>query len=243
MSDKMKRDCVLPMRFSKNGEKAVVVFSGGQDSTTCLLLAIYVHGIENVSCVTFFYGQRHAAEIESAKRVASMLGVLTHKIIDVALLGQLATNALVDHDQAIGKEEGAKFPNTVVDGRNLIFLTSAAVMAKQLGALHIYTGVCETDFSGYPDCRDVFVRSANVTLNLAMDYHFQIHTPLMWLNKCQTWAMVDRLGYLGLVMDNTVTCYRGIPGAGCGTCPACELRHKGLDEYLAYKNEDVENQE
>jgi 7-cyano-7-deazaguanine synthase len=243
MSDKMKKDVTLPMRHSKKGEKAVVVFSGGQDSTTCLLLAIHMHGVENVICVTFHYGQRHVAEIDAAKHIALNLGVQTHRIVEVALLGQLATNALVNHAMPIGKEEGAKYPNTVVDGRNLIFLTAAAVLAKQLGVIHLYTGVCETDFSGYPDCRDVFVRSCNVTLNLAMDYPFQIHTPLMWLNKCQTWAMADLLGHLEMVTTMTVTCYQGLPGYGCGECPACLLRRKGLNEYREYKNDESEEKE
>ncbi|MEK0316080.1 7-cyano-7-deazaguanine synthase QueC [Cohnella sp. 56] len=210
-------------------EKAVVVFSGGQDSTTCLFWA--KERFAEVETVTFKYGQRHALETEIAADIAAELGV-RHHLLDMSLLGQLAPNALTRDDIVIEHEEGA-LPTTFVDGRNLLFLSFAAVLAKQVGAKHIVTGVCETDFSGYPDCRDVFVKSLNVTLNLAMDYPFVIDTPLMWLNKAQTWELADRLGAFEFVKDRTLTCYNGIPAAGCGECPACKLRKRGLDEYMA----------
>ena len=117
----------------------------------------------------------------------------------------------------------------------MLFLTFAGVLAKVKGAKHIITGVCETDFSGYPDCRDVFIKSLNVTMNLAMDYDFVIHTPLMWLNKAQTWELADKMGRLDYVRTRTLTCYNGIKGDGCGECPACILRKNGLDSYLAEK--------
>lgn len=210
-------------------EKAVVVFSGGQDSTTCLFWA--KERFAEVETVTFKYGQRHALETEIAADIAAELGV-RHHLLDMSLLGQLAPNALTRDDIVIEQEDGA-LPTTFVDGRNLLFLSFAAVLAKQVGAKHIVTGVCETDFSGYPDCRDVFVKSLNVTLNLAMDYPFVIDTPLMWLNKAQTWELADRLGAFEFVKDRTLTCYNGIPAAGCGECPACKLRRRGLDEYMA----------
>lgn len=209
-------------------EKAVVVFSGGQDSTTCLFWA--KERFAEVETVTFKYGQRHALETEIAADIAAELGV-RHHLLDMSLLGQLAPNALTRDDIVIEQEDGA-LPTTFVDGRNLLFLSFAAVLAKQVGAKHIVTGVCETDFSGYPDCRDVFVKSLNVTLNLAMDYPFVIDTPLMWLNKAQTWALADRLGAFEFVRDRTLTCYNGIPAAGCGECPACKLRANGLAVYL-----------
>ncbi|KZM55390.1 7-cyano-7-deazaguanine synthase [Geobacillus stearothermophilus] len=212
-------------------EKAVVVFSGGQDSTTCLVWAKEQFG--EVEAVTFDYGQRHRREIEVAQAIAAELGV-RHTVLDMSLLGQLAPNALTRDDIAIEQKEGG-LPTTFVDGRNLLFLSFAAVFAKQRGARHIVTGVCETDFSGYPDCRDVFIKSLNVTLNLAMDYEFVIHTPLMWLTKAETWKLADELGAFEFIRTKTLTCYNGIIADGCGECPACVLRKRGLDDYLREK--------
>ncbi|WP_108670997.1 7-cyano-7-deazaguanine synthase QueC [Peribacillus acanthi] len=211
-------------------EKAVVVFSGGQDSTTCLFWAM--KEFKEVIAVTFDYGQRHKEEIECAKAITNDLNI-KHHILDMSLLNQLAPNALT-RDIEIEESEGS-VPNTFVDGRNLLFLSFAGVLAKQVAAKHIVTGVCETDFSGYPDCRDVFIKSLNVTLNLSMAYDFVIDTPLMWLNKAQTWELADQLGAFEYVREKTLTCYNGIIGDGCGECPACKLRKRGLDEYLAEK--------
>ncbi|MFB9762432.1 7-cyano-7-deazaguanine synthase QueC [Ectobacillus funiculus] len=210
-------------------EKAVVVFSGGQDSTTCLFWAL--DHFAEVETVTFNYNQRHSLEIDCAASIAEELGV-KHTVLDMSLLNQLAPNALTRGDIEIEHKEG-ELPSTFVDGRNLLFLSFAAVLAKQVGARHIVTGVCETDFSGYPDCRDVFVKSLNVTLNLAMDYQFVIHTPLMWINKAETWKLADELGAFNFVREKTLTCYNGIIGDGCGECPACKLRAAGLAEYVA----------
>ncbi len=209
-------------------EKAVVVFSGGQDSTTCLFWALK-HFAE-VEVITFDYQQRHKLEIDCAKQIAEELGV-THTVLDMSLLNQLAPNALTRSDIAIEQKDG-ELPSTFVDGRNLLFLAFAAVYAKQRGARHLVAGVCETDFSGYPDCRDVFVKSMNVTLNLAMDYQFVLHTPLMWLNKAETWKLADELGAFDFIREKTLTCYNGIKGDGCGECPACKLRAAGLESYL-----------
>ncbi|MBD2844782.1 7-cyano-7-deazaguanine synthase QueC [Paenibacillus sp. IB182496] len=218
----------------KQQEKAVVVFSGGQDSTTCLYWAL--ERFAHVEAVTFNYGQRHSRELECAAEIAAELGV-PHHMLDMALLNQLAPSALTRQDIAVeAKEDGP--PSTFVDGRNLLFLSFAAVLAKQLGARHIVTGVCETDFSGYPDCRDTFIKSLNVTLTLAMDYPFVIDTPLMWLDKAETWALADRLGAFEFVRTRTLTCYHGIVGDGCGACPACVLRARGLQRYLAAKGEE-----
>ncbi|WP_214482187.1 7-cyano-7-deazaguanine synthase QueC [Bacillus sp. SM2101] len=213
-------------------EKAVVVFSGGQDSTTCLFWAMERY--KTVEAVTFQYNQRHDNEIEVAKNIANEVGI-KHTVLDMSLLSQLAPNALTRDDIAIEEKEG-ELPSTFVDGRNLLFLSFAAVLAKQTGAKHIITGVCETDFSGYPDCRDVFIKSLNVTLNLAMDYQFVIHTPLMWLDKAETWELADELGACDFVQKKTLTCYNGIIAEGCGECPACKLRKKGLDQYVSTKN-------
>ncbi|MBP5322047.1 MAG: 7-cyano-7-deazaguanine synthase QueC, partial [Kiritimatiellae bacterium] len=190
-------------------KKAIVVFSGGQDSTTCLAKAVKEYGREQVACITFFYGQRHSLEVEVAKGIAKDFGIADHKIFQMDGYSQITTNALLDPAQTISQAEGATCPNTVVDGRNMLFLLLAAIYAKSRGIHDIVTGVCETDFSGYPDCRDVFIKSCNVTLNLAMDYPFRIITPLMDLTKEQTWALADELGVLDYVAERTLTCYNG----------------------------------
>ena len=213
-------------------QSALVVFSGGQDSTTCLFWA--KEHYETVEAVTFAYGQRHHLEIQVAQEIAKEQGI-RHHILDMSLLGQITENALTS-DMEIKQKEG-EVPNTFVDGRNHLFLSFAAVLAKQRGIKDIVTGVCETDFSGYPDCRDVFVKSLNVTLNLAMDYDFVIQTPLMWLDKAETWELADQLGTFDYVREKTLTCYNGIIGSGCGDCPACHLRQHGLDVYLSQKGE------
>lgn len=218
--------------MSIKSQGALVVFSGGQDSTTCLFWAMEQFG--KVEAVTFNYNQRHKGEIECAKRICAEFNV-PHMILDMSLLNQLTANALTREDISVVQGENGQLPSTFVDGRNLLFLSFAAVAAKQKGLRHIVTGVCETDFSGYPDCRDVFIKSLNVTLNLSMDYHFVIHTPLMWIDKAATWEMADNLGKLKYICDHTLTCYNGILGSGCGECPACKLRNEGLKKYLAQK--------
>lgn len=210
-------------------DKAVVVFSGGQDSTTCLFWAL--KNFKEVEVVTFDYGQRHALEIECAKQIAQELNV-RHHILNMSLLNQLAPNALTRDDIEIKEGEEGELPSTFVPGRNLVFLSFAGILASQIGAKHIVTGVCETDFSGYPDCRDAFVKSLNVTLNLSMDTSFVIHTPLMWIDKAETWALADQLGAFDFVRQKTLTCYNGIIADGCGECPACKLRLQGMEAYV-----------
>lgn len=214
--------------------KALVVFSGGQDSTTCLFWAL--DRFQEVEAVTFNYNQRHSLEIECAQAIANELGV-KHHILDMALLNQLAPSALTREDIEVKEGVEGELPSSFVPGRNLIFLSFAGILASQIGAKHIVTGVCETDFSGYPDCRDIFVKSLNVTLNLSMDSQFVIHTPLMWINKAETWELADQLGALDFVREKTLTCYNGIIADGCGECPACKLRQKGLEEYLKGRKE------
>lgn len=211
-------------------EDALVVFSGGQDSTTCLFWA--QKHFRQVHTLSFNYGQRHSLELEMAKALADRYG-FSHRVMDMALLNQLAPNALTRADIEVeaAATEGT-VPNTFVEGRNLLFLTFAAVHAKVQGIRHIVTGVSQSDFSGYPDCRDVFIKSANVTLNLAMDNPFVIHTPLMWIDKADTWKLADDLGVLEIIKNETLTCYNGIPGSGCGNCPACALRNKGFETFL-----------
>jgi 7-cyano-7-deazaguanine synthase len=214
----------------KNKGEAVVVFSGGQDSTTCLLWALDRY--KKVYAVSFDYNQRHKLELECAKEICQKYNV-EHSILDMTLLSQLAPNSLTRMDMEVdtdAPEEGT--PNSFVDGRNMLFLTFVAVYAKQRGVTDIITGVSQSDFSGYPDCRDIFIKSLNVSLNLAMDYEFDIITPLMWIDKEQTWELADKLGGFDTVRNMTLTCYNGIKGDGCGNCPSCKLRKKGLDAYL-----------
>lgn len=212
-----------------NQKKAAVIFSGGQDSTTCLFLAIQEFERENVEVVTFQYGQRHFIELEKAAWIAKDLGI-KQTVIDTSVIKAITSNALMDNTATI--EQDGNTPNTFVDGRNALFLLYTAIYAKSQGIQTIFTGVCETDFSGYPDCRDVFIKSMNVTLNLAMDYNFNIRTPLMYLTKKETWKLADDLGKFDYIRQHTHTCYLGIEG-GCKTCPSCLLREKGLEEYLS----------
>lgn len=214
-------------------KSALVVFSGGQDSTTCLFWA--KKHFEKVVALSFRYGQRHEQEVELARSIARDADVEFH-VLDVPLVGQLGANSLTDMTMHLDevKPEGT-FPNTFVPGRNLFFLSIAAVFAREHGIFDLVTGVSQTDYSGYPDCRDAFIKSLNVTLDLAMDEQFVIHTPLMWLDKAQTWALADSLGVLDLVRTRTLTCYNGVPGDGCGHCPACTLRRRGLETYLKEK--------
>ncbi|MBW0761922.1 7-cyano-7-deazaguanine synthase QueC [Mammaliicoccus lentus] len=219
------------MSETLKNDKALVVFSGGQDSTTCMYYA--KENFKEVELVTFQYGQRHDLEIEVAENIAKEQG-LKHHILDMSLLSQLSPNALTDHNMEIENNEDG-IPNTFVPARNLLFLSFAGALAYQIGAKHIITGVCETDFSGYPDCRDSFIKSMNLSLNLSMDKDFVIHTPLMWLNKQETWALSDELGALDYVRERTLTCYNGVIADGCGECPACILRNQGLSQYLESK--------
>lgn len=216
-----------------NKDSALVVFSGGQDSTTCLFWA--KHRFETVVALSFAYGQKHAKEVELARKIAEKAGVEFH-VMDVSFIGRLGHNSLTDTTLKMDEEKPENsFPNTFVPGRNLFFLSIAAVFARERGINHLVTGVSQTDFSGYPDCRDAFIKSLNVTLNLAMDEQFVIHTPLMWIDKAQTWALADELGVLDLVRHETLTCYNGIQGDGCGHCPACKLRREGLEKYLSLR--------
>ena len=213
--------------------QALVVFSGGQDSTTCLFQAMQQYGADNVQAITFAYGQRHGIELERAASIAQELGI-RQTVLDLSLITSITHNALTDAQAAI-ETDAQGMPNTFVDGRNALFLLYAAIYAKSQNIRDIFIGVCETDFSGYPDCRQIFVQSMNVTLNLAMAYDFRLHTPLMYLTKKETWALADELGVLDYIRTRTHTCYLGVDG-GCHECPSCVLRERGLAEYLAEKS-------
>lgn len=169
-------------------KRAVVVFSGGQDSTTCLIQAL--RNYDEVHCVTFDYGQRHSQEIDVARKLSLKLGAAAHKVLDVSLLNELAVSSLTrDNIPVPGfcESEQSDIPNTFVPGRNILFLTLTAIYAYQVNAEAIITGVCETDFSGYPDCRDEFVKALNKAVNAGLARDIRFETPLMWLDKAQTW--------------------------------------------------------
>ncbi|MGD9581854.1 MAG: 7-cyano-7-deazaguanine synthase QueC [Vampirovibrionia bacterium] len=208
-----------------NKREVVVVFSGGQDSTTCLFWAR--KKFDKVIAVSFDYNQKHKIELECAKEICKKHGI-EHHILDLNLLNQLAPNSLTRADINVDKETPkGGLPNSFVDGRNMLFLTFVAIFAKQRDINNIVIGVSQSDYSGYPDCRDVFIKSINVTLNLSMDYQFEIYTPLMWIDKAETWKFAYDLGVLDIIKNETLTCYNGIKGFGCGQCPACKLRNKG----------------
>ncbi|MBM4279254.1 MAG: 7-cyano-7-deazaguanine synthase QueC [Deltaproteobacteria bacterium] len=226
---------------------ALVVFSGGQDSTTCLAWALERY--ERVATVGFDYRQRHRVELDCRQAVRrAIVGVKPawrarlgdDVVLDLGLLKAIGGTALTDAVAIHHAQAG--LPNTFVPGRNLLFLTAAAACAYRQGIAHLVTGVCETDFSGYPDCRDDTMKALQVTLNLGMDARFVVHTPLMWLDKQATWALGQALGgdaFTRLVVEQTHTCYEGDRatlhpwGYGCGRCPACGLRRAGHEAFVA----------
>jgi 7-cyano-7-deazaguanine synthase len=224
-------------------DAALVLFSGGQDSATCLAWAL--DRFDRVETIGFDYGQRHRIELEIRKTFRDWIAAHPawgaklgdDHLLTLDALGAISETSLT-RDVAIEIETGG-LPNTFVPGRNLIFLTFAAALAFRRGLKHIVTGVCETDYSGYPDCRDDTIKALQVALNLGMEKRFVLHTPLMWRDKRATWELAERLGGSDLVeaiRRDTHSCYLGdrTPhewGAGCGTCPACELRARGWRAY------------
>ena len=215
---------------------AVVVLSGGQDSATCLALACRKYGADHVAGLTFTYGQRHAIEVRFARRLATeSFKIAVWKTISLDFYSTITDNALMSPNAAFAKDKHAKCPNTVVEGRNAIFLQIAAVWAKHLGATVVYTGVSEADFSGYPDCREAFIKAQQKSIRLALDYPVRIVTPFMHMSKADEWALADELGILDVIKNETVTCYNGVPGAGCGECPSCRLRNRGLRAFEKMK--------
>lgn len=207
--------------------KVVVVLSGGQDSTTCLYWALDRFGVDNVLALTFDYGQRHRIELECATSVAQHARV-AHTTLPIDTFLALGGNALTDAGIAVDEAPGNALPNTFVPGRNLIFLTFAAAFAWQRGIVDLVTGVAQTDYSGYPDCRRDTLDELEKTLRLGMQREFTLHTPLMNLSKKETVEMARDLGALD-AMALTHTCYNGLRPP-CGECPACRLRAKGFLE-------------
>jgi 7-cyano-7-deazaguanine synthase len=226
---------------------ALVLLSGGQDSTVCLAWALDRFG--RVETVGFDYGQRHAVELACRKEVlAALKGAFPgwaarlgqDHMLDLTVLGKISETALTQ-DRAITLAASG-LPSTFVPGRNLIFFTFAAAVACRRGLKHLVGGMCETDYSGYPDCRDDTLKALQVAINLGMEQRFVIHTPLMWIDKAATWALAGQLGgdaLLRIVKHHTHTCYIGDRtrlhewGRGCGECPACRLRAEGWKAYVA----------
>lgn len=230
-----------------DSERALVLFSGGQDSTVCLAWAL-AH-FRRVETVGFFYGQRHAVELEVRPRIRERLGALNagweqrlgdDHVLTIDALGAMSETALTRDAEIAFADTG--LPTTFVPGRNLIFLAFAGALAYRRAAKHIVAGMCETDYSGYPDCRDDTLKAMQLALNLGMERRFVIHTPLMWIDKAQTFALAHDLGgqaLIELLLEETHTCYLGNRshrhawGYGCGECPACRLRADGFAKWTA----------
>ena len=234
--------------------RALVLFSGGQDSTTCLVYALT--RFDHVETIAFDYRQRHHVELEARLKVLHELRqqfpawspkLGQDHLLDLAVLGEVSDTSLT-RESAFSMEKSG-LPNTFVPGRNLLFLTLAAAVAYRRGLQVLVTGVCETDFSGYPDCRDDTMKAMQLALSLGMDKRFLIDTPLMWIDKAATWAMARELGersgvphggqaLVDLIIEHTHTCYLGDRthrhawGYGCGQCPACELRQRGYERFV-----------
>lgn len=234
---------------NKNNDSALVLFSGGQDSTTCLAWALERY--QRVETIGFDYGQRHAIELSMRPTLLSKLRAQStdwdqrlgdDHMIDLGIISQLSHTAMTN-DIAITMQENG-LPNTFVPGRNLMFMLVAATLAYRRGLTVLVGGMCETDFSGYPDCRDDTMKALQVALNLGMASRFKLETPLMWINKAATWQLANQLGgtaLVDLIRTDTHTCYLGERGNlhawgyGCGSCPACELRARGYTDYANTK--------
>jgi 7-cyano-7-deazaguanine synthase len=234
------------MAYVTQPEAALVLFSGGQDSTTCLAWAL--DRFATVETIGFDYGQRHRVELECRSRIAEALRrgfpqwrdkLGADHLIDLSVLGQLSDTALTRATAIAFENTG--LPNTFVPGRNQLFFTFAAAVGYRRGLKHLVGGMCETDYSGYPDCRDDTLKALQATLSLGMDRRCVIHTPLMWRDKAATWALARDLGgaaLVELIRTETHSCYHGDRselhewGYGCAACPACDLRRKGWESYV-----------
>lgn len=233
------------MNLSK--DRALVLFSGGQDSTTCLAWALSKYS--RVETIAFDYGQRHAIELTMRAPLLQKMRDLSpdwnekladDHLIDLSLISQLSHTAMTADIEITMQENG--LPNTFVPGRNLMFMLVAATLAYRRGLNVLVGGMCETDFSGYPDCRDDSMKALQVALNLGMATRLKLETPLMWIDKAETWQLAEHLGgsaLVELIRADTHTCYLGERGVlhtwghGCGTCPACALRARGYEQYIA----------
>jgi len=216
-------------------KRALVVLSGGQDSTTTLFIAIHRYGFKDILALTFDYKQRHRIEIEAAKKVVEVASEycdkIEHRIINTEIMREIGESALLntEDDISVAHKRDSNLPASFLPGRNLIFLTAAAMIAYSERIHDIFTGVCQTDYSGYPDCRDATIKALNVTLDLGMDYQFRIHTPMMWITKKEEVELATTLPGCMEALAYSHTCYNG-KFPPCGECPACKLRAKGFEE-------------
>jgi 7-cyano-7-deazaguanine synthase len=219
-------------------KKALVIFSGGQDSTTCLGWAI--NRFTKVQTISFYYGQKHSKEIDAAEGICRFLRI-EQKIIDISFFGSLVDSALTHSGNVNLKHKRLKnLPASFVPNRNAMFLTIAHAYAQTIKADCLIFGASQTDYSGYPDCRDVFVKTIGKALNLGSESNIGIITPLMKLDKRQTWELAEKEGIYDIALRYSMTCYNGTEkmnpwGKGCGECPACKLRAKGFNEYVRSK--------
>jgi len=218
-------------------KKALVIFSGGQDSTTCLGWAL--KRFDKIETITFDYGQRHSIEIAQAEKIAKKYGV-GNIVFHMDTFAKLSDSALVNKDRDINEKHDANesLPASYVPNRNALMFTIAHAYAQKIGCDHLVTGICQTDYSGYPDCREVFVKSLEQSLNLGSERDIKFHYPLMFLDKADTFALAKEEDVLESVIELSHTCYNGDRskfhdwGYGCGECPACKLRENGWNEYL-----------
>lgn len=215
-------------------KKAIVIHSGGMDSSICLALAIKEFGVENVESLTFCYDQRNSTELQASEKICKDWGV-DRTVIQIDILNQITSNALIDRNIPIEHTQG-KAPNTLVLGRNGLMARLGAIYAHQKNASIIYMGVIEVEAAnpGYRDCSRLYMDKKQEILRMDLnDPSFEIRTPICRMTKAQTLALAHRLGVLDYLLENTVTCYEGLKGRGCELCPACKLRNEGIDEYFS----------
>ncbi|QCI22310.1 7-cyano-7-deazaguanine synthase QueC [Buchnera aphidicola] len=222
-------------------KKALVIFSGGQDSTTCL--SYYTHIYHEIHCITFDYNQLHKSEIDSALLIAKKLGINNHVVLNIDYLKNIAISSLINKNISINNNHPLDnfFPSTFVPGRNILFLTLSSIYAYSNKINSVILGVNEIDFSGYPDCSNAFIKNMNDVIKIGMNCHINFITPLMNLNKSEIWALSDYCNVTDIILTDTVTCYNGIKGIGCSECKSCIIRKKGFDKWKSNRSYYMNN--
>ncbi|ANZ22667.1 7-cyano-7-deazaguanine synthase [Buchnera aphidicola (Diuraphis noxia)] len=212
-------------------KKALMILSGGQDSTTCL--AYYTRIYQEIHCITFDYNQLHKSEINAALIIAKKLGIKHHNILNLKFLQKISISSLTNKEISVYNNHPLdnSFPSTFVPGRNILFLTLSSIYAYTNKITSVILGVNEIDFSGYPDCKNEFIKSMNHVIRIGMNYNISFMTPLINLNKSEIWALSDYCNIIDVILTDTVTCYNGIKGRGCSKCQACIIRKKGFDKW------------
>lgn len=212
-------------------KKVLIILSGGQDSTTCLIH--YTHTCQEVHCITFDYDQLHKSEIDSSLLISENLGVKNHKILNIKCLKDISVSSLINKNILINSIHplDLSLPSTFVPGRNILFLVLSSIYAYNNDINSVVLGVSEVDFSGYPDCRNNFIKNMNNAIQIGMNSDIFFETPLINLNKSEIWALSDYWNATEIILNHTVTCYNGIPGKGCKKCQACILRNKGFNKW------------